>query len=298
MQLTTQEFLVGPTNRVAGVAALDYAFERFKEIGIPVPDTSRLLAARRLLDKPDSDPRDVNKSIKLRQALAEAHRIATDFYDIARAINPRGGPPPSLLRKDLPRAYYGRLDPGATDTKSVMARNLQFQLWLAAWYTAGDKPIRYEEPDLKVAYAFRWQGVAAKRVQTPSKILTRMQEAAGQVRRRIGQGFIAMAFDNYSPALAKRLARIRNPLRFYDRLPELDEALEWCRTDAPWIRAVLLFGILVRWRLKPAPPRLAMEYVERIWCIPRDERDRQNLWPYYEELTATYRSRVEIPSRK
>jgi hypothetical protein len=38
------------------------------------------------------------------------------------------------------------LNPAAQDTLSVAARNLQFQLWLAAWFTAGGKPLRYEEP--------------------------------------------------------------------------------------------------------------------------------------------------------
>jgi hypothetical protein len=297
MPLTTLEFLVGPTGRVACVAALDYAFARFKKIGMPVPESSRLMKAYRLLQNPDSDRRHLPQSVKLRRELAEAHKIANDFHDIARAINPLGGPPTSKLRRDLARAYYGNLDPGAEDTKSVTARNLQFQVWLASWYTAGDKAIRYEEPDLKVAYWFRWHGVAAKRIQSPSKILTRIQEAAKQVRNRVGQGFIAVAFDNYSPALAKRLATLRNPLRFYNRLPELDTALEWCRTDAPWIRAVLLFGCLIRWRLKPPPPRLTLEFPERVWCIPRDKRDREYLWPYYEELLATYRSRVEVASR-
>ena len=78
MRFKTVEFLVGPTNRRAGVAALDYAFERFKKIGVPVPETSRLVGAHRLLHNPDSDPRDLPKSVKLRREVAEAHKIATD----------------------------------------------------------------------------------------------------------------------------------------------------------------------------------------------------------------------------
>src|SRR5438876_2945393 len=160
MPLTTLEFLVGPTGRAASVAALDYAFARFREIGVPVPGSSRLVEARRLLQNPDSDRRHLPKSVTLRREIAEANKITTDFYDIARAINPRGGSPTTKLRRDLARAYYGHLDPSAADTKSITARNLQFQLWLASWYTAGDKPMRYEEPDLQVAYWFRWHGVA------------------------------------------------------------------------------------------------------------------------------------------
>lgn len=297
MRMVTLDYQIGLPTRAAAVAGLDYAHERFRAVGVPVPKQCRLAEARALLENPDNDPRHLPKSVKLRREIAEAHKTAQDFHDIARAMNPRAGHADDRVRRDLARAYYGHLDPRAQDTKSVLARNLQFQLWLASWFTAGDKPIRYEEPDLRVAYWFDWHGVAAKRVQSPSKILTRVREAADQVKKRVGHGFIAVAFDNYSPGLAKRLATLRNPLRFYDRLPEMSVALDWCREHAPWIRAVLLFGVLVRWRLKSPLPQLVIEFPERIWCIPRTERDREVLWPYFEELSAKYRSRLEVKAR-
>jgi hypothetical protein len=273
---------------------LHYAFGRFRDVGVPVPTTSRLAQARELLEKMVAKSIDVTKSVKLRRDLAEAQKAATEFYQLARAINPRAGPASPNLRRDLQRAYGGRLNPAAQDTVSVAARNLQFQLWLAAWFVAGGRDLRYEEPDLRVTYWFRWHGVAAKRIQTPSKIVRRVKEAARQVKNRVGSGFVAVSFDNYSPLLSKRFARLRDPTRYFDRLPELRRAVEWCRDEAPWIRAILAFGALAQWRLRSRPPHLTLSFPEQVMCIARDRRDEENLADYFKEIHGTYRRNVGI----
>src|SRR5690349_17889110 len=205
----TLDFLFGPVGHRATLAGLEYAFTRFREIGVSVPTTSRLVLAKELLGRMIGKVIDVRQSVRLRRDLAEAQRVATDFYHLARALNPRGGPPPKKFRNDLQRAYCGHLNAAAQDPVSVAARNMQFQLWLGSWFTAGGRPVRYEEPDLAVTYWYRWHGVAAKRIQSPAKIVERVQQAARQVRTRRGEGFVAVTFDNYSPAFSKRFAGLR-----------------------------------------------------------------------------------------
>lgn len=184
------------------------------------------------------------------------------------------------------------MNPAAQDPVSVRARNPQFQLWLAAWFVAGERPLRYEEPDLKVTYWFRWHGVAAKRVQAPSTIVRNVRKAAQQVRNRVGRGFVALTVDNYSPAFTKRFTGLRDSERFFNRLPELASAAIWCDKSAPWIHAILVFGARVRWRLQSKPPLLELTFPELVIRLARDKCDDAYLADYFQEIQENIKARV------
>jgi len=166
-------------------------------------------------------------------------------------------------------------------------------LWLAAWFTAGEKPIHYEEPDLRLAYRFHWNGVAAKRIQSPSKILQRVREGAGQVKKRVGCGFIALSIDNYSPGFVPRFTRVRKGNSLLKRLPELDQAADWCAEHAHWIHGLLIFGFMTIWRLGRSPVHANMSFPTRIVYLPEDSVEHEHLKAYFDELISLYRNRMK-----
>jgi hypothetical protein len=129
--------------------------------------------------------------------LAEAHRTLLEFWAAARSFNP-GVPLPKAHRRKLSLAYGGKDDPADDDDRSVVARNTQFELWVAAWLTAGRKPIRPREPDLEMAYRFQWRGLAAKRIRSRRQIGKRIREAAEQVKKASGSGFVAISLDHHT----------------------------------------------------------------------------------------------------
>jgi len=294
------DYQLGAVGHRETLANLEYAFKRFREIGVSVPARSRLIKAKELLEQMVAKSIDVRKSVKLRRDLAEAQRVAMEFHELARAINPRARPASPRLRNDLQRAYGGELNPAAQDHVSVAARNLQFQLWLASWFAAGERPLLYEEPDLKVTYWFRWYGVAAKRAQKPSTIIRNVIAAAQQVKKRIGHGFVALTVDNYSPAFTKRFAGLRNSERFFNRVPELAAAATWCENSAPWIHAILVFGAHARWRLQLKPPLLELAFPELLIRLARDKCDHAHLAEFFQEIQQYRKARlggIEPPSR-
>ncbi len=108
-----------------------------------------------------------------RRITAECYRTATSWWMIASALNPRVKADPRL-RRTLQRAYSGTLDPAADDQTSRNARDSEFELWLAAWFAMGEKPVDLKEPDLEVPIWFEKRGVAAKRVTSLRQMRSRI----------------------------------------------------------------------------------------------------------------------------
>jgi hypothetical protein len=87
-----------------------------------------------------------------------------------------------------------------------VARNTQFELYVAAALTAGDLPNVIGEPDIVLRFRNELLGVAAKRVQSMSKLATRGREAVKQICRHrdakaISRGIVALNVD--LPALGQ-----------------------------------------------------------------------------------------------
>jgi hypothetical protein len=203
---------------------------------------------------------------------------------IARSLQIVTPPVARLLRL----SFGGRLDPTAREDESTQARDAQFELWLAAFFAAGDRKVITLEPDLVTTYWFQWLGVAAKRVQSIAKIGRRVRRAARQVKTHLPAGFVALAIDSYSPGFATRLATLRSGRRLFAKLPEINRAVEWCRAEAPWIRAVICFAAICRITLKTQPPHVGFYLATRVYLLPEDERDRKRLRDYFEEIFDLY----------
>jgi hypothetical protein len=187
--------------------------------------------------------------------LTEAHRTAFEFYTIARSINPRVTPP-KVFRQKLAIAYGGADDPAKDTEESARARNYQFELWVAAWLTAGDKRVRIQEPDLQVAQWFEWRGVAAKRVRSPSQIAKRVKQAAAQIKRQTSTGFVALALDNYSvPRRIRSRSELRAGSAFFGAYPEVELAADYLEISAPWVKGLICFGHFARWLPDILEPR-------------------------------------------
>jgi hypothetical protein len=213
-----------------------------------------------------------------------------EFYAIARSLNPRAVPVPKAVRRKLILAYGGADDPAHDNDRTIVARNTQFELWVAAWLTAGRKPVRIAEPDIQFAFRFQWCGLAAKRVRAPGQIVRRVRQAAEQVQRNTGTGFIALALDNYS--LARRIrsrTELKAGARFFAAYREIEDAADWLMSKATHIRAFLCFGHYARWLPGEEPPSLQMSNLTRIYMLPSDATDAEYMNAYFPEHGAKFR---------
>jgi hypothetical protein len=172
---------------------LEGAITRLGEGKVAPPRQSRLHQALRALQQGDQAALRRPGS-RERRLVAEAHRMAFEFGMIGGLLNFQGQLPKGLINT-LRRSYGGVLDPASE--QGAQARDAQFELWLGSWFGMGGRPARSEEPDLIVPFWFRWYGVAAKRVRSRSKILTRVKEASEQICRNRDRGFVAVSLDNY-----------------------------------------------------------------------------------------------------
>ena len=264
------------------IRALDEAFVRLQRLHAPVPAHSRLRRVRSVLaDKSLYGPLRRAGS-KARRLVAEAHRTALEWWMISRSLNWRV-PIGKQLHRKLQRAYSGSLDPLDGSQVASQARDAQFELWLGAWLTMGDRPVSFGEPDLRTALWFKWRGIAAKRVTSVRKLHARTVEAANQLRKHLPSGFVAVAVDNYAARRSRRVVDTSSGERFFKAYPQLEQAENWLVEHAPWVLCVLSFGCSASWEPKTTPPLLNLAFLTRVMLLSADARETQHMLHYFSE---------------
>jgi hypothetical protein len=283
------ERLFGPIDTARTLREADWTIQRLTDLGAKPPRGCRLLRARAIVESLSQQQLPNRRGARKARLFAEAHRTLLEFHAAARSINSRLRPT-RLMHRKLALAYGGKDDPVDDDDRSVVARNTQFELWLAAWFVAGRKPIRMGEPDLLAAYRFQWRGVAAKRIRSRRQIRKHVLDAAEQVKRRSGTGFIAISLDNFSHTAGLRARSSRRiGERFFQAYPEVDAAATVLVHKAPWIRALICFGHYARW-VNPQNPSLQMDNLTKIVLFPEDREDSEYLRSYFDEQGKSFRS--------
>ena len=207
-----------------------------------------------------------------------------EYYAIARSINPRTLPLSESIQGIFRHSYGGADDPADDTDITATARNHQFELWLAAWLTAGGKRIRQAEPDLELAYRFEWRGVAAKRVRSRRHIRKRVRNAAEQVKRNTGTGFVAISLDNFSTVRAiKARSDLAAGKKFFNCYPEIHGAARYLQEKETHIRGLLCFGHYARWSGHRHSSKLHLSNLSQIYLFPSDLTDIEYLSSYFEE---------------
>jgi hypothetical protein len=288
----SKDHLFGPIGPAVTIDALNLTIAELKTRGFTPPRNSRLHQAIEHLTELLSRPEGALRSTTSRRLAAEAQRLAFAYYVIARALAPKSTTPPRRLHRAFQQSFSGVLDPAVSSQSNRRARDIEFELWLAAFFAAGDRPVIYQEPDLQVTCWFSWHGVAAKRLQTPKSLLGQVKAAAAQIKRQGRPGFICVMVDCHSRAWVKRLAGLRSTTRYFARIPEIAHAAAWIRAQAPWVVAVMYVGTRVRWELTRFPPHAVLDYPTRIETYGRDPVTKARLRDFWNEVTTTYTERM------
>lgn len=122
-----------------------------------------------------------------------------DFFEIKSIVSSK-----EILhnsKNELKQLFSGSRLP-AEDT-NTLARNLQYQLYLASRFSNSGMEINCVEPDFNFEYEGEIYSVAAKRITSRNKVIERIKEAEKQILRHDYDGFIAISLD--------RLLNIANP---------------------------------------------------------------------------------------
>lgn len=233
------------------LACADYALARFRAARISMQSDSRLDRARACVARNAGEANDQPSP----SLLAEATRTIFELYFIARSLGPLDRAPDRHLAKALARVLTGPDSLREEDENSSRPRNTQFELFFGAWLTSGNVPVIYAEPDLVMLYGEEPWGIAAKRVRSRSKLVKRVDEAADQVEKTVGQGMVILNVDRLLDELPSTGNVAELGARFDVTVPEFDVALERL-SNRPAIRAFACFGNQMQWLTVDDHPRV------------------------------------------
>ncbi|MGC4074806.1 MAG: hypothetical protein QM760_20340 [Nibricoccus sp.] len=123
---------------------------------------------------------DLNLTITAQQELAQIALITSQF----------GGRPP--WKDELLQCIQSDLAVPASISDKSKGRDTQFELYVAARMRMAGLGVQRQEPDLLCQHDGITFGIAAKRIKSRSKLLTRISEARDQIIKSGFPGFIAL----------------------------------------------------------------------------------------------------------
>ena len=184
----------GPSGPI-GLA--EWALARMADFGVKIPAGNRLQRAVKLLSEVESGRRKLTQvDEELLVRVAEAQLTIKQMYLITRSMGSRPGQIDPLRQFKL-REMLGGQDIEDQEKKPI-ARNTQFELFVAALMTMGGATVLLGEPDIRMKNGLLDVGIAAKRLSSPQKraFLDRVQEGGRQILRQGGEGFVAVNIDS------------------------------------------------------------------------------------------------------
>lgn len=110
---------------------------------------------------------------------------------------------PAELTAVLEPLFDGAILP-SSDT-NTLARDRQFELYMAALFIHSDFKIELKEPDLKFEHHGTYYGIAAKRISSARQIKKRVKEARFQLSKAGLRGLIALSVDRLLPGDVPRV---------------------------------------------------------------------------------------------
>lgn len=181
----------GPTGLIN---AADWTRKTLAEFQVPQPRGNRLLKAQALIRDVNAGAIRVDKDDDAAlERLTDAQWTILEQYMIARAIGKRGRvlSPVELFKLE---SMLSGADTENED-RNPLARNTQFELYVAANLVMGGVSTRLAEPDLRFDYNGLEVGLAAKRVRSSKQLVKRAKDAVRQIRNSGIPGFVALNVD-------------------------------------------------------------------------------------------------------
>jgi hypothetical protein len=239
----------------------DWTIATLRKLDIPIPPGSRLELARDACKKlATNDPVLSAADAPFQQYAADACRTVARLHLATRVASSIGELLTTAHRRKLQEALGGASlssDEGPKDH----ARNIEFELFVHAWFSIGGANVGFGEPDLHLEISGETVGLAAKRLRNPRNALRRVAEAARQVRTwkgrgLIARGIIALNFDRV--VQASRVVAPTDALRDKEAV-ELGEQLRTLSQQLalrPHLCCLMAFISISNWVFDGKVPRL------------------------------------------
>lgn len=272
-------------------AGLDQALAAAERLGVRVPQCGRHRAALRLLRRYNDAKRrlDTNDTAALAHIQA-AHRTAWEALLILCAAWLQRRRQRSPFTRDKLNLMMG--GPEVAEGRLTLARDTQFELYIAALLCLASAEVESGEPDLRFRYGYEMVGVAAKRVRSRSQdqVQRHIAKAVDQIERSGRRGWIAVNLD--SRFMSIRLHGGRSKL-----LDEFERAFDSINpilarhVHNENVLGVMVYGYTSEWRLTEAGQKPALETSAPFrWVAWVTDPGEQLL---YKDFSTAWRHRID-----
>lgn len=284
---TGSDIPLGPSG---AIVAADWALERLSELGVSVPPDNRLMRAKRLLTDVNNEKIPLSpEDDELLFRVAEAQWTILEQYIIARATRTPSGTITDTHRRKLEMILSGRDTPDETNS---IARDTQFELYIASLFAMAGIPVRIGEPDLLIFLGEEEVGIAAKRVKTTKQIHKRVKHAIEQIRRSARRGIIAVNADlllkdtGLADSVAERGRAFDERLRMVHRL---DDRL----VGEEEVAGRVVIGRTSIWRFNEGRPELEMPMFRQYRFFANSDEEEEKWSEFVVELERRISSRMQ-----
>jgi hypothetical protein len=282
--------LVGeiPFGPSALIDTVSWTEARLATFGIPIPAGNRLLRARKMLE--DVQARRLILSATddaLLNRVTEAQWTIVEQYFATRALGRPGRRLSDTHRRKLEEMLSGTDTP--EDDRNHLARNTQFELYIAALFTMGDLPCVLEEPDLRFEHLGRPHGVAAKRVRSFRKAAKNALKAADQVLASGLPGVVAVNVD----VLLKTSATLPGPDTTLADCLAVVEKIERLMSEREHVVATMTVGRECTWDFSGTRPAVSASTSVRFTAHPRRDGDETRSREFFDRLMRRINDRLQ-----
>jgi len=235
-----------------------------KWFSVEVPIVGRHRLALKMLHRWNqaTEPIDLTDRRELRR-LTETHRLAWETFVITlAALEDRRRRYTPFTRAKLETMLGGDL---VEERRDGSARNMQFELYVAAWLRLCGLAVTDGEPDLRLLYGTEEVGIAVKRIRSVNvdQVRKRAGGAAGQIETQNLRGWIALNLDSRFALLDYGQDEDALLADFTETFDSVKGALEGTSVE-PHVLGFMLFGYVQAWY----PPTADRTMPQHHWGTP------------------------------
>jgi hypothetical protein len=267
----------GPTSLIA---AADWTRARLSTFGVPFPPGNRLQRAQSLLKNLQARRPVLAADSALVDQVTEAQWTIVELYIATRGLGSAQRELSDVERAKCEEMLSGAEMPEAD--RNPLARNTQFEMYLAALFKMGDVRVMLAEPDLLIDYQGTPCGVAAKRVRSFRQAPKCAREAADQLRASGRPGFVAVNVD----VLLKLGQDLPGPeATLAERLAVLD-AIEATMAEREDVLGTITLGRDAIWDFSGEKPGVSVSHSLRFTPHPRTAHAEAEARAFFERMNA------------
>jgi hypothetical protein len=281
------QLALGPS---AMVQRANWTNFHLSQMGVRVHSGNRLQKAKQLIEQFTSPKFTLQPEDEaLQRRIIDAHKSIYEQYVITRCFARDNNEIEKGIMVKI-EVMLGGADKEEEDRNSI-ARDTQFELYVASTLMMGGIMVQFDEPDLRFHYGEELMGVAVKRLKSPKQLEKRVKAGVAQLEKSTKRGFIAVNLDMF-------LKKVRLVGEDSDRFAQFDKSnipflkLEPLLEQNPMVIGILAFGSTSSWVFGEGKPQMDSSNFHRFVSYSDDPEEKEFGQMFLNNLISNIRMRL------